>query len=121
MNQGVGNQRDNVVATEKVVAPLKNKLKHPLMITLYAISVSSVGLLGISSIDNNEEQSNKPVNNQLSNIEKFKKTNEAKYLGDNTTLTIKADNRLKPSQVESKTGHSVKVKSFDGKSYTLKN
>ncbi|BBD87533.1 hypothetical protein SA58113_p20089 (plasmid) [Staphylococcus argenteus] len=119
--RGVGNERDNVVATEKVVAPLKEKIKHPLMITIYALSIGSIGLLGFSAIDDgSENQKSKYVTETQNNIDKFKKTNEAKYLGDNTTLTIKADNRLKPSTIESKDDKSVHVKSYDNKAYTLK-
>lgn len=121
-NEGVGNHEDNVVATEKVVTPLKDKLKHPLMITLFAISLGSVGLLGISTAEHNQiESENENISKVLSNIDSFKDTNEGKYLGKDTTLTIRADNRLKPSKVIKKDDDKVNVKSFDNKNYTLKN
>lgn len=120
-NPGVGNQDDNVVATEKVGTPLKDKIKHPLMITIFAVSLGSVGLLGASAVeDSHVNKVNTQVNDTLSSLESFKKTNEGKYLNKGTTLTIRADNRLKPSTVENKKGNTINVKSFDNKTYTLK-
>lgn len=116
---GDGN-RDNVVATEKVVTPLKYKLKQPLMIAMYVISIGSVGLLGASAYEHNQvEDNDNNAKSVLKNIDSFKDTNNAKYLGSDTTLTIRADDRLKPSQVVSDNRNGVQVKSNDGKTYTL--
>lgn len=116
---GDGN-RDNVVATEKVVTPLKYKLKQPLMIAMYVISIGSVGLLGASAYEHNQvEDNDNNAKSVLKNIDSFKDTNNAKYLGSDTTLTIRGDDRLKPSQVVSDNRNGVQVKSNDGKTYTL--
>ncbi|MGP5096149.1 hypothetical protein [Staphylococcus equorum] len=116
---GDGN-RDNVVATEKVVTPLKYKLKQPLMIAMYVISIGSVGLLGASAYEHNQVEDNENnAKSVLKNIDSFKDTNNAKYLGSDTTLTIRGDDRLKPSQVVSDNRNGVQVKSNDGKTYTL--
>jgi len=115
-----GGNRDNVVATEKVVTPLKNRLKQPLMIAIYVLSIGSVGLFGASAYGHSQiDEENNNAKTVLENIESFKDTNNAKYLGSDTTLTIKGDNRLKPSQVVSDNQNGVQVKSDDGKSYTL--
>lgn len=119
-NSNGGGNRDNVVATEKVVTPLKDKLKQPLMIVMYAVSIGSVGLLGASAYEHNQlDEVNNNAKTVSNNIESFKDTNNAKYLGADTTLTIKADNRLKPSQVISDKQSAVQVKSDDGKTYSL--
>lgn len=116
---GDGN-RDNVVATEKVVTPLKYKLKQPLMVAMYVISIGSVGLLGASAYEHNQvEDNDNNAKSVLKNIDSFKDTNNAKYLGSDTTLTIRGDDRLKPSQVVSDNRNGVQVKSNDGKTYTL--
>lgn len=116
---GDGN-RDNVVATEKVGTPLKYKLKQPLMIAMYVISIGSVGLLGASAYEHNQvEDNDNNAKSVLKNIDSFKDTNNAKYLGSDTTLTIRGDDRLKPSQVVSDNRNGVQVKSNDGKTYTL--
>lgn len=116
---GEGN-RNNVVGTEKVITPLKDKLKQPLMIAICALSLGSVGLLGASTYEHNQsEKHNNIANSVLEQIDSYKDTKNAKYLGADTTLTIRGDNRLKPSQVVSENKNSVQVKSDDGKTYTL--
>ena len=87
---------------------------------MYAVSIGSVGLLGASAYEHNQlDEVNNNAKTVSNNIESFKDTNNAKYLGADTTLTIKAVNRLKPSQVISDKQSAVQVKSDDGKTYSL--
>lgn len=119
-NNGEGNLV-KAVSVEKTKTNIKDKLKSPLVATMIAVSVTSAGLLGVSSFENsNQAKAEENIHEVSNNIDEFKKTNDAKYLGKDTTLTIKADNRLKPSQVVSNDDDGVLVKSSDGHKYKLK-
>lgn len=119
-NNGEGNLVE-AVSVEKTKTNIKDKLKSPLVATMIAVSVTSAGLLGVSSFENsNQAKAEENIHEVSSNIDEFKKTNDAKYLGKDTTLTIKADKRLKPSQVVSNDDDGVLVKSSDGHKYKLK-
>ena len=88
---------------------------------MLAVSVISVGLFGASSFEHSQEaKADEQVSNTVSNINEFKKTNNPEYLSQGTTLTIRADNRLKPSKVKSVDSEKVLVESEDGKEYKLK-
>lgn len=117
---GEGNLIESV-STEKVEKQsLKDKLKSPLVATMIAVSVTTVGLFGASSFEHSKEaQADEQITHSIDNINQFKKTNSAKYLGNGTTLTIRADNRLKPSVVKGSEGDKVLVESEDGKEYKL--
>lgn len=118
---GEGNLIESV-STEKVDSKsLMDKLKSPLVSTMLAVSVISVGLFGASSFEHSQEaKADEQVSNTVSNINEFKKTNNPEYLSQGTTLTIRADNRLKPSKVKSVDSEKVLVESEDGKEYKLK-
>ncbi|HDF3152074.1 TPA: hypothetical protein PEE30_002655 [Staphylococcus aureus] len=116
---GEGN-RKNVVATEKVVLPFKKKMSNPLMVTLCAVTIGSAGLFGLSSHeDSKANEKSKLINEDIEKFESFKKNNDAKNLKEGTTLTIRADNRLKPATVIGEEKGIIKVKTDDGKEYPL--
>lgn len=122
LNSGEGNVPQNVVATdEKSVMPLKTKLKQPMMLALMAVSLGSVGLFGASSFENSQAQTqDNNVEHAIDNIDAFKSSNDAKHLTKDTTLTIRSNNRLKPTKVISSDKDNVRVKSNDGQTFTLK-
>src|SRR5699024_1319446 len=69
-----GGNRDNVVSTEKVVTPLKNRLKQPLMIAIYVLSFGSVGLFGAL------EYGHSHIDDDNNKVKKMKKTKILKQL-----------------------------------------
>src|SRR5699024_12701075 len=89
---------------------LKDKLKSPLVATMIAVSVTTVGLFGASSFGHSKEaKADEQITHSIDNINQFKKTNSAKYPGNGTTLTIRADKRLKTSAVKAREGDRVNV------------